>query len=140
MRRIADRVWRAGTGLPGEDKLADEFCVSVGTIRKVVQGLVHEGVLERKHGKGTFLTSPYERNSILRFVRFTNCGPGRLPTAKILQLEIQEANPLVADGLQIKSGSKVIYLHRTRIAKDKVILVEHIWLPHTFFSKLVTYL
>lgn len=140
MGRIADRVWKSGEALPGEDRLAEEFSVSVGTMRKVIQGLVHEGVLERKQGKGTFITSTYERNSMLRFVRFTNPSQSRIPRAKILTLTVQEADAQIAEKLDIKTGAKTIYMHRIRLDGDEVILAEHIWLSHKLFSKLIAHL
>lgn len=140
LRRISDRVWRAGEALPGEDRLAAEFSISVGTMRKVIQALVQEGVLERAHGKGTFVTRSFERSSMLRFVRFREPGSNTLPSARILELRTEKATPTVAGKLQIKPGAKVIYLHRTRAYDDDVVLVEHIWLPHARFAKLVGYL
>lgn len=137
LRRISDRVWRGGEALPGEEKLAVEFSISVGTMRKVIQSLVQEGILERVHGKGTFVTRAFERTSMLRFIRFRGPGSDELPEAKILKLEVTQATQEVAQQLQVKTAAKVIYLHRARAYGNEVILVEHIWLPYTRFSKLI---
>lgn len=140
LKRISDRVWRDGQALPGEDKLAGEFGISVGTMRKAIQALVQEGVLERVHGKGTFVTRAFERTSMMRFVRFRGPGSDELPEARILHLEVVPAPPETAGHLQIKAGAKVIHIHRARAYGDEVILVEHIWLPHNRFAKLVALL
>lgn len=137
VQRISDRVWRAGEALPGEEKLAVEFGISVGTMRKVIQALVQEGILERVHGKGTFVTRAFERTSMLRFVRFREPGTNKLPDARILKLVVEPAVGEVAEHLHVKAGAKSIYLHRARAYDDEVILVEHIWLPFNRFSKLV---
>lgn len=120
--------------------MADEFGISVGTMRKVIQALVQDGVLERVHGKGTFVTRAFERTSMLRFVRFMAPGSDAVPTAKILEHSVEVATPEVAARLQLKAGAKVVYLHRARSYEGSVILVEHIWLPHVRFAKLVVLL
>lgn len=47
-----------GDCLPSERILASEYGVSIATIREAVRILSSEGRLERKQGKGTFVTSP----------------------------------------------------------------------------------
>lgn len=140
MRRIADRVWRAGEALPGEERLAAEFSISVGTMRKVIQALVQDGVLERVHGKGTFVTRRFERTSMLRFVRFRGPGDNAVPEARILSLQVEKASDEVATHLQLRPAARVIHLHRARAYGDHVVLVEHIWLAHARFAKLVAHL
>ena len=47
---------RGGTSkLPGEKELADEYQASRSTIRLALQVLVNEGLLETRHGLGTYL-------------------------------------------------------------------------------------
>lgn len=140
LRRISDRIWTAGEALPGEDRLAVEFSISVGTMRKVIQALVQEGVLERIHGKGTFVTSTFERTSMLRFVRFRGPGKNTLPKANVLKLSIGKAPTEIAAKLQLTPGAKTIYMHRSRSYDDEIVLVEHIWLSHKRFSKLIPHL
>lgn len=141
MRRIADRVWKAGEALPSEDRLAAEFAISVGTMRKAIQALEQEKVVERVHGKGTFVTRAFERSSMLRFVRFRGTEQQELPTAHILKLQAKPADDTARSKLQLRSSTeKVLYLHRSRAYGDEVVLVEHIWLPFKRFAKLEAYL
>lgn len=42
--------------IPSERELMARFSVSRSTVREAVNHLVQEGVLQKKHGKGTFLT------------------------------------------------------------------------------------
>jgi GntR family transcriptional regulator len=50
--------------------LATEFDMSIGTVRKAVDVLVAEGVLERQQGRGTFIRRPQFQSSLFRFFRF----------------------------------------------------------------------
>jgi len=53
--RIKAGEWAAGEALPNEFALASEFDVSVGTIRRAIEGLEEQGVLVRKQGRGTYI-------------------------------------------------------------------------------------
>lgn len=141
MRRIADRVYKAGEALPSEDKLAIEFAISVGTMRKAIQALEQEGVVERIRGKGTYVTRAFERASMLRFVRFRGSEQRELPTARILSVRSEPGDEVAREKLQLRSASeKTLYIHRSRSDGDEVILVEHIWLPLKRFAKLEAFL
>ena len=141
MRRVANRVWKAGEALPSEDKLAAEFTISVGTMRKAIQALEQEGVVERIHGKGTYVTRAFERASMLRFVRFRGAKQQELPTARIIALRSEVGDEMARSKLQLRSHSeKTLYLHRSRSYGNDVVLVEHIWLPLKRFAKLEPFL
>jgi multiple sugar transport system substrate-binding protein len=55
-QRIVDSVYQISQELPSEKQLAEEFDVSISTIRQAVGLLVDDGLLARKQGKGTFVT------------------------------------------------------------------------------------
>ena len=54
-RRIASARHRPGTRLPPERELADSLGCSRGTVAKALAALVAEGLVERRHGAGTFV-------------------------------------------------------------------------------------
>ena len=53
--RITRGEWVPGTALPAEAALAREHGVALGTLRQALALLVAEGLLERQHGRGTFV-------------------------------------------------------------------------------------
>jgi GntR family transcriptional regulator len=53
--RIEGGIWSIGSALPNEFELSADFGVSVGTIRRAVEGLEETGILIRKQGRGTFV-------------------------------------------------------------------------------------
>jgi DNA-binding LacI/PurR family transcriptional regulator len=57
-RQIDTGAWQANTRLPPEVELAVQFTVSRGTVRQAMDLLVHQGLLQRTPGKGTFVTAP----------------------------------------------------------------------------------
>lgn len=53
--RVAEGKYAPEKRLPGEDAMADEFSVSLTTVRSAVDALVAEGLLERRPRRGTFV-------------------------------------------------------------------------------------
>jgi len=57
--------WPLGTKLPTEDELSNYFSVSRTTIRQAINRMVEAGILVRKQGSGTYVTSlPYARKRL----------------------------------------------------------------------------
>ena len=137
--RINQRTWASGIALPSENKLAAEYSVSVSTMRKVLDTLVQDGLIERIRGLGTFVSRSSERASMLRFVRFRGVTGNDLPTARIVSTSICNPPEKAAQQLRLTPGSMALYLHRCRSFRDEIVLVEHIWLPLPTFSKLPAY-
>ncbi len=53
---VASGVLKAGDQLPSIRELARALAVNPTTVVKAYNELQHEGVIERKHGKGVFIT------------------------------------------------------------------------------------
>lgn len=139
-RRINERTWATGVALPSEDKLAAEYSVSVSTMRKVLDNLVQDGLVERVRGLGTFVSRSFERSSMLRFVRFRGASGEGLPSARILSIKKALPPERAAQQLSLQEGAHALYLHRCRSFDNEIVLVEHIWLPLPRFDKLLPYL
>lgn len=58
LRRIRQGEWGAGDALPNEFLLSSDFGVSIGTIRRAIEGLEQTGVLKRIQGRGTYVAGP----------------------------------------------------------------------------------
>ena len=56
--------------LPSEDRLAARFQVSVGTIQKALGELERQRLIDREHGRGTFVAKTAGAPSELRYLRF----------------------------------------------------------------------
>jgi len=132
---VAARHWRPGEAIPTEQALAKSYDVAVGTVRKAVDLLVAEGLLERFQGRGTFVRRASFDSSLFRFFRFqTRQGERRIPESRILRREVVEAPSAVAATLQIPNGAKVIQMSRLRLIDGMPMLVEEIWLPFDRFA------
>jgi GntR family transcriptional regulator len=131
---IAAHHWKPGEAIPTEQALAKSYDVAVGTVRKAVDLLVAEGLLERFQGRGTFVRRASFDSSLFRFFRFqTRQGERRIPESRILRREVVDAPSAVAATLQISSTARVIQMSRLRLIDDMPMLAEEIWLPYVRF-------
>lgn len=134
--RVIDGEWPAGTALPAETRLAAEHGVALGTLRRALELLAEQGVIERHHGKGTFVRSGLAGAPMLRFFRF-GAGDGEVPQSRIVSRQPVVAAAEVARRLGIARGDPVLKLQRLRSLGGQPRLVEEIWLPLPLFAPLL---
>lgn len=136
--QITMNRWRPGEAIPTEAALANEYSLSVGTVRKAIDVLVSEGILERQQGRGTFIRRPQFQSSLFRFFRFQGVNGERLvPESRVLNVDVVEAPTAVSHALSLPPGSEVIRLVRLRLLEANPVLAEEIWLPKDLFSPLL---
>jgi GntR family transcriptional regulator len=145
-QRLADALrdqvvaghWRPGDRLPSENELAELHELAAGTVRQALAQLVREGILERQHGRGTFVRRPTFDQSLFRFYRLrTASGETSIPESRILGMRRDKAPEYVANQLAIAAGSDAINIQRLRLVNDEPVLAEEIWLPADKFLKLL---
>lgn len=128
IRRVRANEWASTTPLPPESALAEEYSISVGTLRRVLAELAADGILERHQGRGTYVRRATFQHSLFRFFRMQG-GAGHAPGSRILERTTQAAPIHVAAALNVQEDSPVLHLHRLRLWQDTPFLVEDIWLP-----------
>ena len=92
--RILQGEWVPGEVIPAESALAQSYGVALGTIRQALSLLVQDGVLQRRHGKGTFVTTGVNGASMMRFFRFrgTDDAASMTPNSHILGSRLRSAS------------------------------------------------
>lgn len=124
--------------IPSERELMDEFYVSRSTVRQSIAQLVHEGVLEKRHGRGTFIAvKPI--NDWLGNLSSTNETVERMgmkPGAKLLKSE----TVLLTDPLKKITGlDEAYHFKRLRFANQVPIGIENHYYPVHVGNKLIKY-
>ncbi|SFA90553.1 GntR family transcriptional regulator [Pseudomonas sp. NFPP24] len=138
IEQIANNRWRPGEAIPTEAVLSAEYALSTGTVRKAVDALVSEGILERQQGRGTFVRRPQFQSSLFRFFRFQGpSGERQVPQSRILTVESVAAPSAVSEALGLASEAQVIRIVRTRLFDVQPLLAEEIWLPRARFQALL---
>jgi GntR family transcriptional regulator len=135
--RIVEGTWPPGHYLPSEARLAQELRVSLGTIRKAMEELVEQGLLERLHGRGTRVTAQSSARSRFRFFRFQRADGSRfVPAGRILGVERRSPSPDQRELLGLSTRERVLIIHRERRDGDRAIAIERIAVPLRLFENL----
>ncbi|MCZ7497351.1 GntR family transcriptional regulator [Agrobacterium tumefaciens] len=137
-RKISEGEYKPGSALPAELEIARFYDVAPGTARKAIDELVSDGLLERRHGAGTFVRRPNFNNSMLRFFRFRDAGGKELtPDSRIIDRTIEPASDDLAKHLALQVGDNVIHMRRLRLWEGKPRLLEDIYLPLALFRPIL---
>ncbi|MGB7184364.1 MAG: GntR family transcriptional regulator [Burkholderiaceae bacterium] len=137
-RQIIGGVLKPGDQVPSENDLARDYDIAAGTARQALAQLVSDGLLERIHGKGSFVRRPNFDRSLFRFFRFLGGDDQQLvPASKILSMKTRSAPVAIGQRLNLPSKARVICIHRLRLLDNKPVLLEEIWLPLARFAPLL---
>lgn len=137
--KVEQGIWGIGLPIPSEASLAKEYGVAVGTIRQAIAQLAEDGVLVKRHGKSTEVSSGLNGQSMLRFFRHRLDGKeGPAPSAKVLSLKEVPLDKSIgeATGWTCKS---ILKIQRIRLIDGSPLLHETIHLPLPKFKKLAAY-
>lgn len=135
---IANSRLRPGDRVPSENELADQYGLATGTVRRALAELVAAGLLERIHGRGTYVRRPSFDRSLFRFFRPRDAaGEPAVPASRILDRSPRPAPAFVAAELAIEPQADAIFIRRLRLIDDTVILAEEIWLAAEPFAALM---
>lgn len=137
--RIETGEFSASGVLPSESSLCDEYEVSRATVRKAIQTLVDDDVLDTRHGKGTFIRQPKITSSLSSFKGFTYfCHENNIETSsRVLVLQEVEPPVFVRRHLRMEEGERAVYLKRVRSIDHVDAMIEHIYLPAQEFGFLL---
>lgn len=137
--RVENGVWPIGGVIPSEASLAKEFGVAVGTIRQAIAQLAEDGILLKRHGKSTEVSSGLNGQSMLRFFRYQLDGQQQLsPQAKVLSIKTVSLDKELA-AATCWNCKLVLKIHRVRMLESKPLLYETIYLPLPKFKKLLAF-
>ena len=116
--------------LPAERDMAQAFDVSRMTVRKALAGLVTEGLLTRRQGVGTFVTTRVEKNfSHLTSFSEDMISRGSAPTSVWLKRVEETVTLSETMTYGLVPGSKVYRLNRLRFADSLPMAIEYAIIP-----------
>lgn len=124
-------MYNPGDALPSESELAERFAVNRHTLRRAIEELVADGLLERYHGRGVFVLEPAINYSIGSTTRFTENieSQGHATASRVIRKQQLPARGGVAKRLQIDEGDQVIFLETLREVKNRPFCLISHFLP-----------
>lgn len=128
-----------GDRLPAEGELAARFGVNRHTLRRAVDELIVEGLLERQHGVGIFITDhllDYRLGSGTRFTQ-TLAEIGVATDTKVIRKMVAPASSGVAKRLALAVEEDVLWIETLRIADGMPFCVISHFLPLTPYRELL---
>lgn len=125
--------WKPGEAIPSEMDLAARYRVSQGTVRKAIDELAAENLVQRRQGKGTFVATHAERQVQYRFLKLipdtgdvNSEGPAE---RRIVDCKRQRASADVARALGLRTGDPVLQVGRVLSFAGIPTILEDLWLP-----------
>jgi GntR family transcriptional regulator len=132
--------WEVGHPLPSETELCRLYSVSRTTVRKAIDGLTQEGLVQRLQGKGTYVAhSKMKVRFIQRRMGFFEdmVARGFQVQSRTLQKGIITPKEQVAAVLELEAQEKVLRIVRLRFIHNEPILLAETFLPYRLFPDLL---
>jgi len=136
--RIESGDLRTGDAVPSERDLAKLHQVSLMTARHALASLEREGVVERRRGIGTFVSTPKIHFNKLTSYTEQMAGRSMVAASKVLFAKIIDDGQEAAARLSLPPKSKVLKLERLRHAAGQPFALETCYLSAADFSSLLT--
>lgn len=138
LKEVLKQQIRAGhlaphTAIPSEPELVAQYHVSRATVRQALTELVHEGLLYRQHGRGTFVCEPrIQQHTVSELTSLSEelRRRGRRPGGMLFVSELVRGSQTVRDHLRLTDEEQVVRLERLRTADDQPIAYELNYLPY----------
>lgn len=127
-----------GEAMPSESELHKLYGASRLTIRRAMDDLVREGLLDRRHGVGTFVANSTTAQIVPSELSFTRnmLRLGRTPSSCVERFGVVAATPEVARQIKLEPGAPVYELVRVRLVDGEPLMLETTYLSHQQFPDL----
>jgi GntR family transcriptional regulator len=126
-----------GDALPSERRLSTDLSVSRPTLRAVIDELVREGLLLRRHGSGTYVAEP-KIALPLTMTSFSEdmSRRGMVPSSRVVSFELTSAGAKLGQRLRLSPVEEVWVITRLRLADDETMAIEWLHAPRRFLPDL----
>lgn len=141
-KRIQQQIekgrFAAGELIPSERKIASHNNLSLATVRRALEELVHKGFLKRLQGKGTYVAGTADRRKKIRYYSFAQGfdDDQALLDIKLVELKIIKGRRKLNQQLKIRGDQELYMLKRLFTNVDKPIIYSISYLPCKLFKGL----
>ena len=121
------------SSLPTETELSQSYRVSRATVREALRLLAERGLIEKRHGIGSFVSGQRIVEKLPGINSFSTemrlLGYGYDVRSEVLSKSIQTAPARVASLLELPPNSAVVQITRLRFVDERPFLISTSYLP-----------
>ncbi len=129
--RVLSGELAPGDLIPAESELVAAFGVSRITVRAALDQLVHDDLIDRQRGRGSFVKAPAVPDARACMVSFTDqmLGAGRVPATRIAGVARGLAADLELAGSPFEPGEPLVRVDRVRLVDGEPAALMRSFLP-----------
>jgi DNA-binding GntR family transcriptional regulator len=127
-----------GDQLPPERDLSEQLGVNRMTLRRALRVLEAQGLIDRRHGVGTYITAPKidrQMDVVFRFTRGMQ-NRGYTPGALLISVELITLDATAGRQLSVPTSSIAYRIRRLRLINQEPVLLENYTIPQIRFPDL----
>lgn len=138
IQRLVKGEWGPGEMLPSELRLAAEYSVHQGTVRKAIEEMAAQNLVVRHQGKGTFVAATALRHSPYHFFRLRSKSDAEeKPRTQYVSCVRVPASPEERGHLEMAANwAEVVRSVRLRHFDEVPVVVERVASPTDIFPGL----
>lgn len=138
--KILSQQWTPGKKIPNENELCTLFNVSRTTVRKAIEYLVQDNLVNKQQGKGTFVSYPNKVSQKLESVytlsdEITKSGKGI--RTEVSSVEVLDVNQIDSEKAKSVFADQVVLIKRIRYIDNDPIMIESNYFPFKDFHYLL---
>lgn len=106
--------------------------ISRMTVNKAIMNLVNEGLLERRQGKGTFVSYKKQNITYEKILGFTEImqSKNKQVKNKIIKFKLSKTDKPIYEKLELDNESDLVFqIERIRYVDDEPTILEKIYIP-----------
>lgn len=123
--------YQPGDQLPSEPELTRNYGISRITARQALDELETEGLVIRRHGKGTYVSEPFSQPEQLLLADFSEDlrQAGLNPSSRLLTFIHEPASAALAESLHLAEGAEVVRIDQLRLGNAQILAYDTTSLP-----------
>ena len=130
--KIESEELKEGDMIPSENELQQIYGVSRATVRKAIELLVYEGLMDKKKGKGTFVKRRKIEEQLPVLKSFSEEMSDRDAYKKVISVAYKKAPSGISTRLKLPPGESVLSLKRLMVVDGIPLGMLHSFIPAKF--------
>lgn len=128
---IVQQTYPPGTALPKEESLGKLFGVARATVRRALADLEASGLVQRRHGSGTFVREDLPTGEAIATLNYIDELRRTAQTTEVQVIAVESIAPpaWVIAALQIPHDEMAVHATRLRVAGDTPLMLTEAWTP-----------